>query len=98
MPTASDKRALRERAQKALEAVAPEEERQIAAGIADDPDSPELDADFFSQAKRGRGPQKKPTKRLVSLRLDPEVVERFRATGPGWQGRVTEALRKAVGL
>jgi uncharacterized protein (DUF4415 family) len=24
-------------------------------------------------------------KHLVSLRLDPEVVERFRATGPGWQ-------------
>lgn len=98
MPTASDKRALRERALKALEAVTPEEERQIDDGIAADPDSPALDADFFSRAKRGRGPQKTPTKRLVSLRLDPEVVERFRATGPGWQGRVNEALRKAVGL
>ena len=98
MPTASDKRALRERALKALEATTPEEEREIGAGIAADPDSPELDADFFSRAKRGRGPQKTPTKRLVSLRLDPEVVDRFRATGPGWQGRINEALRKAAGL
>lgn len=98
MPTASDKRALRERALKALEAATPDEERQIDAGIDADPDNPELDDDFFSQAKRGRGPQKTPTKRLVSLRLDPEVVERFRATGPGWQGRMNEALRKAAGL
>lgn len=98
MPTASDKRALRERALKALEATTPEEEREIDAGIAADPDSPELDVDFFCQAKRQRGPQKTPTKHLVSLRLDPDVVERFRATGPGWQGRINEALRKAVGL
>jgi uncharacterized protein (DUF4415 family) len=26
------------------------------------------------------------------------VVERFRADGPGWQGRINDALRKAVGL
>lgn len=98
MPTASDKRSLRERALKALEGVTPEEERQIDAGIAADPDNPELSAEFFGKAKRGRGPQKAPTKRLVSLRLDAEVVERFRATGPGWQGRINAALRKAVGL
>ena len=42
-----------------------------------------------------RGPQKAPTKQQVTLRLDREVVERFRATGPGWQSRVNEALKKA---
>ncbi|HEY4942548.1 MAG TPA: BrnA antitoxin family protein [Rhizomicrobium sp.] len=42
-----------------------------------------------------RGPQKAPTKRQVTLRLDKDVVERFRATGAGWQGRINEALRKA---
>jgi uncharacterized protein (DUF4415 family) len=41
---------------------------------------------------RGRGPQKRPTKRLVSLRLDPEIIERFRATGPGWQSRINDTL------
>jgi uncharacterized protein (DUF4415 family) len=41
-----------------------------------------------------RGPQKTPTKQQVTLRLDRDVVERFRSTGPGWQGRINEALRK----
>ncbi|MBW7850890.1 MAG: BrnA antitoxin family protein [Rhodospirillales bacterium] len=78
--------------------ISPEEERRIDAGIAADPDNPELDAAFFARAKHGRGPQRAPTKQLVSLRLDPEVVEHFRATGPGWQRRMNEALRKAAGL
>ncbi|HEY5237286.1 MAG TPA: BrnA antitoxin family protein [Rhizomicrobium sp.] len=42
-----------------------------------------------------RGPQKTPTKQQVTLRLDRDVIERFRSTGRGWQGRVNEALRKA---
>ena len=46
--------------------------------------------------KRGqRGQQKAPTKQQVTLRLDRDVLERFRATGTGWQGRINEALRKA---
>lgn len=46
--------------------------------------------------KRGeRGPQKTPTKQQVTLRLDRDVVERFRATGPGWQKKINDALRKA---
>ena len=39
-----------------------------------------------------RGPQKRLTKVPVSIRLDPEVVEYFRATGEGWQSRINEAL------
>ena len=46
--------------------------------------------------RRGRGPQKAPTKKLVSLRLDRDVLERFRKTGPGWQGRVNKALRASL--
>jgi uncharacterized protein (DUF4415 family) len=42
-----------------------------------------------------RGPQKSPTKQQVTLRLDRDVVERFRKTGPGWQGRINDALKKA---
>ncbi len=44
---------------------------------------------------RGRPPMATPTKKHVSLRLDPDVLEKFKATGPGWQGRINEALRKA---
>lgn len=47
---------------------------------------------------RGRPPQRGRTKQQVTLRLDPDVIERFRASGPGWQGRINEALRQAAGL
>lgn len=45
-----------------------------------------------------RPPLRGTAKRQVTLRLDPDVIERFRADGPGWQGRINAALRKAVGL
>ena len=37
-------------------------------------------------------------KKLVSLRLDPDVVESFRLTGKGWQSRINAELRKALGI
>ena len=40
-----------------------------------------------------RGPQKKPTKERITIRLSPEVLRRFRATGDGWQSRMDEALQ-----
>jgi uncharacterized protein (DUF4415 family) len=46
--------------------------------------------------RKVRGPQKAPTKDLISVRLDHDLVERLRATGPGWQGRINDTLRKAV--
>ncbi|MFJ4289168.1 BrnA antitoxin family protein [Cupriavidus sp. NPDC089707] len=39
-----------------------------------------------------RGPQKAPTKVALSLRVSPEVIEAFRATGRGWQTRMDAAL------
>lgn len=77
-----------------------------------DDDNPEWTEEDFARAlrpeeyplelkealRRMRGPQKAPTKTLVSLRLDPDVVAHFRAAGRGWQGRVNAALRKAAGL
>jgi uncharacterized protein (DUF4415 family) len=47
--------------------------------------------------RRGkRGPQKAPTKKLVSLRLSPEVIEHFKASGRGWQTRIDGALMDAI--
>ena len=47
--------------------------------------------------RRGRGrPPKTDAKRLVTLPLDPNVIERLRASGPGWQVRVNEALRGSL--
>jgi uncharacterized protein (DUF4415 family) len=47
--------------------------------------------------RRGkRGPQKAPTKKLVSLRLSPEVIDHFKAAGPGWQTRIDGALLESI--
>lgn len=43
-----------------------------------------------------RGPQVAPVKQQVTLRLDKDVLNIFRSSGPGWQSRINEALRKAV--
>jgi uncharacterized protein (DUF4415 family) len=71
-----------------------------------DPNDTEATREFFERAdliRKGkvvrrdkRGPQKAPTKKLVSLRLSSEVVEHFRSTGPGWQTRIDETLVKAI--
>jgi len=42
---------------------------------------------------RKRGPQKAPTKQLISVRFSTEVIERFRASGQGWQTRMDLALQ-----
>jgi uncharacterized protein (DUF4415 family) len=41
---------------------------------------------------RGR-PKAAITKERITIRLSPEVVERFRASGDGWQTRVDAALK-----
>lgn len=72
----------------------------------DPDDAPPLDADWFDRADHYRGgvlirrgrPKSGAPKQAVSLRLDPEVVDWFRATGSGWQTRINETLRKAAGL
>ena len=33
---------------------------------------------------------------VVSLRLDPDVIAAFRATGPGWQARINETLKASL--
>jgi uncharacterized protein (DUF4415 family) len=57
-------------------------------------------ADQYKDGKlvrRGRPPLAQP-KRAISLRLDPDVLEHYRGSGPGWQGRINEILRKAAKL
>jgi uncharacterized protein (DUF4415 family) len=71
----------------------------------DPDDAPELTDEWFEKAdfrigdkiiRRGRPPGS--SKDLVSLRLDKDVIDHFRSTGPGWQTRMNDALRKAAGL
>lgn len=46
-----------------------------------------------SDRRRGRPPQEV-TKVAVKLRLDRDLVEELRDTGPGWQTRANAALRR----
>jgi uncharacterized protein (DUF4415 family) len=60
---------------------------------------PEL-ADLAALIRKGGRPQlpERYRKRRVTIMLDPDVIEHFRAEGKGWQTRVNAALRKAAGL
>ena len=84
------------------------EEARIQAGIAADPDNPELtEADLararpFAEAQpellrrilqareRGRAQEQ------ISLIIDRDILDRFRATGPDWQARLNAVLRRAA--
>lgn len=99
--------ASRARAQDQIAALSDEEDKAVTDAALADPDAQPLDEKFLSRMRpisesdaadltrrvRGRPPLDAP-KRLVSIRLDLEVIERFRATGPGWQSRINELLRK----
>ena len=73
-----------------------------------DEDNPEWTEEDFARAipftslpeslqaklsRRPRGPQRAPVKERITIRLSPEVVEPFRATGDGWQARLDAALK-----
>jgi len=46
------------------------------------------------QRTRGRPPVEKP-KEAVTLRLDPDTLARFKATGKDWRARMAKALDRA---
>ena len=73
-----------------------------------DAENPEWTDDMFKQSMRfdalseslrtkltspRRGPQKAPTKIATTIRLTPDVMDAFKATGTGWQTRIDAALR-----
>jgi len=76
-----------------------------------DEDSPELTAEDFRNArpfkevfpelyeqwKRGKGrPKLANPKREVKLRLDADIVDRFKSQGRGWMTRMNDALKHAA--
>lgn len=70
------------------------EDAQISATAHADHDNPPLTGAELLQFRRGPGrPLGSGKKEQVTLRLDVEILEQFRATGNGWQTRINEALR-----
>jgi uncharacterized protein (DUF4415 family) len=69
------------------------EDAQITTAAMTDPDNLPLTDAELKQFKRGRGrPQGSGSKEQVTLRLDAQILEQFRATGSGWQTRINDAL------
>lgn len=60
-------------------------------------DLPELTTAMLRRATVNKGgrPRSPNPRQLISLRLPPEVIRRWRATGPGWQTRMAERLSRA---
>ncbi len=57
----------------------------------------ELPPQVLAAFPRTRGRQKSEKKVPVSIRLSDDVLRHFKAGGPGWQTRIDEALRSAIG-
>lgn len=83
--------------------------RKNPAGSADwtnPDDAPELTAEMLADAEvfegntfvpRGRGrPKSGLAKEQISVRLDPDVLAKLRAAGPGWQSQINTLLRCAL--
>jgi uncharacterized protein (DUF4415 family) len=74
----------------------------------DDVESPELTAEELAKAKpfaealpglaasirKGRGPNKAPTKKLVTIRLSGSVIDKYKSGGEGWQSRIDADLKR----
>ena len=87
-----------------------EEDAANHAAIQSDPDAFELDGEWFARSRPAgemhpqvvrrhqqvRGSRKGPAKERITIRLDVDVAAHFRATGPGWQARLNNALRDAI--
>ena len=55
---------------------------------------PELTDEMLARGivKKGGRPISPNPRKLISLRLPADVIERWRATGPGWQTRMADRL------
>lgn len=91
----------------------PESSTSTESSWIDPDDAPEWTDDQFERAEIRDGdkiirpangtltrpgrPKSEDPKQQITLRLDRAVLEKLRESGPGWQSRVNEILKKAVG-
>ena len=88
----------------------PEEDAEINRQIAEDPDTFELDEEWFKEAKpsaeiipdileryhREQEDLRSGRKERLRILVDKEVLDYFRDAGGDWHERINEALRKVV--
>lgn len=59
---------------------------------------PELTDEMFARGTVNKGgrPKSANPKRLISIRLTEDIIQRWRASGPGWQTRMAEKLTRSA--
>lgn len=80
----------------------PENRDDMESTWVDPDDAPELDDAWFERAELRIGdtvirpgrPKSGATKVSTTVRFDSDIIEAFRADGPGWQTRMNLALRQ----
>ena len=98
--------------QEELENMSDKEDARLVAAAESDPENPPLTYEDWRRMRpahevhpelvarhlrRSRGrPKLTAPKQQVTLRIDPDVLEHFRAMGPGWQTAINDALRKSM--
>ena len=87
---------IKTRSGRVLVLATPEEDARIGAGIAADPDTYEPSDEEFKLMRRPGRPLGSGTKTQITLRLDADVVDKFKASGSGWQTRINDALKSWV--
>lgn len=77
-----------------------ENKHSTAPGWTDPDDAPDLASPEWAAkmaaapVKRGGRPKAIAPKVSTTIRLDADILERFRADGDGWQSRINTALRE----
>jgi uncharacterized protein (DUF4415 family) len=78
--------------------------RRRSVDISQKDEAPEITEEWVAGAdlrhgkklvRRGRPPLVNP-KQLLSLRVPPEVIAAWKATGPGWQTRMVDVLSRST--
>jgi uncharacterized protein (DUF4415 family) len=98
------------RARKLAATITPEEDARILAAALSDADAQPLTDEQLARMRpahevvpwlvarqlrsKGGRPKLAAPKKPVTLRLKPAVLEAYRASGPGWQTRMAEAIEK----
>lgn len=55
-----------------------------------------IDTGLTALKNKGGRPRSGATKVAISIRLDPDIVSAWKATGPGWQTRMNQTLRETM--
>lgn len=77
----------------------PEEDAAITTAALSDPENPPLTDRQLAELRPMRGrPRLARPKVALTMRVDAEVKDALKSSGPGWQTRVNSLLRDALAL